>query len=519
MKTDLRGRRAVLYRRVSSDEQAREGYSLNAQSDALSRVCREGGVAIVHTVEDDGYSAQTFDRPGWRTLVAWVKENRGAVDLLLVTKWSRFSRNLAAALEQIEALRALGVEVQAAEQWVNYADPNHLYVLAINLVEPEVANRWLSINVKQGMRRAMQEGRWVSTPPVGYLRARDAADRATLVPDPVQGPLVAGAFALAADGALPIDEVFRRAKGNGLRVNKSRFHTMLRQPVYAGRIRVPAHDGEPEEHVEAVHEPLVDAATWARVQERFEAPRRRGERGPSDRYPLRGLLLCPRCGKPETASTTKGRTGRYGYYWCHRCAKEGHPNRHREIVIHGAFEEHLRAVTVPSAYVAVWRELVREMARESSASARREAATLKSQIADETTRRARAEDLYIDGQLDRAALDRATARVDSRLADLNARLTNVSAAADVEAAAHVRFALDVMGDLPSLWARGDAEAQRVLAGSIWPAGVVFDGEGFRTSPPSPVIALFDSLRGEKDETPAPRGDRRPVRYAREDSNL
>ena len=79
-------------------------------------------------------------------------------------------------------------------------------------------------------------------------------------------------------------------------------------------------------------------------------------------------------------------------------------------------------------------------------------------------------------------------------------------------------ALDVLTDLPALWARGDAEARRVLASTIWPAGVVFDGAGFGTSPASPVIALFDSARAENDGRRPRGGSRRPVRYTRVDSN-
>ena len=519
MRTDLRGRQAILYRRVSSDEQAREGYSLRSQTDALGRLCRDSGIDIVHTVEDDGYSARTFDRPGWKGLLAWLKANRGAADLLLITKWSRFSRNLNEGLAQIERLRALGIEVQAAEQWVNYADPNHLYVLAINLVEPDVANRWLSINVRQGMRRAMLEGRWVSSPPVGYLRVRDASDKASLVPDPVQGPLVAGAFVLAADGALPLDDVYRRSKANGLRVGRSRFFLMLRQPAYAGRIVVPATSDEPEQQVRAAHEPIVDAATWARVQARFEAPRRRGERGPNDAFPLRGILRCPSCGLPQSSSHNTGRSATYRYYWCHRCARSGSAHRHRVEAVHEAFETYLAGVAVPKGVAAVWREVVAETAREGAAESRRRAADVRRQIADEEGRRARAEDLYIDGRLDRVALDRASARVDERLDELGRQLRETEASADVESAAHVRFALDVLEDLPALWGRSDAEGQRVLAGSLWPDGVVFDGSGFAFERPSPVIALFETLRGETDGRRPRSGDRRPVRYTREDSNL
>ena len=77
----------------------------------------------------------------------------------------------------------------------------------------------------------------------------------------------------------------------------------------------------------------------------------------------------------------------------------------------------------------------------------------------------------------------------------------------------------MLEDLPELWGRSDAERQRVLAGSLWPDGVVFDGSGFAFERPSPVIALFETLRWETDGRRPRCGDRRPVRYTREDSNL
>lgn len=91
----------------------------------------------------------------------------------------------------------------------------------------------------------------------------------------------------------------------------------------------------------------------------------------------------------------------------------------------------------------MWRELVRETAREGAAEGKRRAAEVRRQVAEKETRRARAEDLFIDGRLDRTALDRAAARVDERPRALAAQLQDAEASADVESAVHVQFALDV----------------------------------------------------------------------------
>ena len=523
MRTDLRGRRAVIYSRVSSDEQARHGYSLGAQDEALRAFCAHAGIVVVGSYRDEGHSGKSFARPAYQQLVGEVRA--GQTDYLLVTKWSRFARNVDDARTEIRRWGERGAEVQAVEQWINYADPNHLYQLLINLVEPDVANRWLSINVRQGMRRAMLEGRWVSAPPVGYVRVRDGSDRATLALCPVQAPLVAAAFVLASDAALPVDEVYRRAKANGLRVGRSRFFDMLRQPAYVGRITVAATETDPAQSVPAQHEAIVDPQTWGRVQARLDNPRRRGERGPDDRYPLRGVLLCPTCRLPQSVTHNTGRSLVYAYYTCHRCgrseAKGGRGEAHRVRVeaAHAAAGKTFGALSLPAGVAAVWREIVREQAADTAVASRRRAVDVRRRIAEEDERRARAEDLYIDGRLSPDALARATVRADERLVALRGDLAAAEAEADTEGSAALAFALTLASDFGGLWARGDAEARRVLAGSVWPSGATFDQEGVAFRGDSPLIDLFDVLRAENDGRPPRDGDGRPVRYAREDSNL
>ncbi len=527
LRQNLSGKRAILYRRVSTDEQAKDGYSLRAQTEHLRRFCEQAGITVACEYEDDGYSGKNFERPAYRQMLL-ERDGTGA-DYLLVTKWSRFARNVDDARAEINRWASLGVEVQATEQWVNYADPNHLYVLLINLVEPDVANRWLSISVKQGMRRAMREGRWVARPPVGYRRVRDADDRPYIAPDPEQAEIVAGAFELAADPSLPLAEVHRRARRLGLNISRSSFYEMLKNPIYTGRISLTAWKDEPAEIVEALHAAIVDEHTFARVQERFApnsyASRRRGQRTPRPEFPLRGHLLCPHCKRKVTGSRVKGRSAYYAYYDCHYCSRDkarriaGVRYRHRAGVVHEAFHAFLGSVEISREFAVLHQAVSQEREREQAAQAERRARKIRAEIEQEDDRLARAEDLYIDGKLKDDALERATARYDERTTKLRATLAEVEAAAPKLSAEHTRFGYDVLADLTGLWERGDAEARGALTGSIWPAGVVFDGDGFETTPESELIVLLAGKKAEKETATDIAVGSRPVRYARQESNL
>src|SRR6202012_4232862 len=106
---------ADLYVRVSTDEQAEKGYSLRSQQEVLTRYCELNHIKVREVFIED-YSAKTFLRPEWKKLMVHLRRHKGKSDLLLFTKWDRFSRNTSDAYQMISMLKKLGVEPQAIEQ-------------------------------------------------------------------------------------------------------------------------------------------------------------------------------------------------------------------------------------------------------------------------------------------------------------------------------------------------------------------------------------------------------------------
>jgi DNA invertase Pin-like site-specific DNA recombinase len=106
---------AIIYTRVSTEEQNEKGYSLADQEDKLRRFCQNKGIEIIQHFQD-AHSAKTFDRPEFKNLLSFIKKNKGLVKKLLVVKWDRFSRNMEASLTMISQLFKLGVTVEALEQ-------------------------------------------------------------------------------------------------------------------------------------------------------------------------------------------------------------------------------------------------------------------------------------------------------------------------------------------------------------------------------------------------------------------
>ena len=130
---------AILYARVSTDEQAIKGSSLKIQEELLRQYCSLKDITVDKIFIED-YSAKTFNRPAWKMLLAEVKKAKTPPSLLLFTRWDRFSRNTGDAYYAIKTIRQLGIDPQATEQPLDLSIPENKMMLAFYLATPEVEN-------------------------------------------------------------------------------------------------------------------------------------------------------------------------------------------------------------------------------------------------------------------------------------------------------------------------------------------------------------------------------------------
>jgi site-specific DNA recombinase len=101
----------VIYIRVSTDEQAKEGVSIPAQVERLTAYCKQQGLRVVETIIDEGVSAGKFlsTRPGGSQLVELVKTRK--VKNIVAVKLDRLFRNAADALNSIDGWDKLGASL------------------------------------------------------------------------------------------------------------------------------------------------------------------------------------------------------------------------------------------------------------------------------------------------------------------------------------------------------------------------------------------------------------------------
>src|SRR6266542_2563375 len=311
---------ADLYIRVSTDEQADKGYSQRNQEEMLSKYCEINSIQVRKIIFED-YSAKTFNRPEWNKLLTELRKYKGKTGLILFTKWDRFSRNAGDAYQMISTLRRLGVEPQAVEQPLDLSIPENKMMLAFYLAAPEVENDRRALNVIYGMRRARKEGRWMATAPIGYVNRTMEGGKKYIEPYEPEASIMKWAFEEIAKGVFAAEQIRKVVNKKGIKCGRSNFWTAIRNPVYCGKIRVPRFKDEEDIIVQGQHEPIISELLFIEVQNILSG-RKRKERSAGTKItvhemmPLRGYLICPKCGRLLTGSASKGNRDYYYYYHC-----------------------------------------------------------------------------------------------------------------------------------------------------------------------------------------------------------
>ncbi len=305
--------KAVIYLRVSTKEQAEEGYSIPAQAEACRRFITDRGWKLADEYVDRGESARSADRPQLQAMLASLAED-SSIDCLVVHKLDRLARNLEDHAALRAALRKAGVQLHSVtESLEDSASGKLVEGILASIAEFDSAN--LGQEISKGLDQKAAQGGWPGRAPFGYRNVRrDAPGRrgeSVLEPDQ-QSPLVVLAFERYATGELSLASLTEALAEKGLRnrlgnpPGVSAIHRMLRNPVYPGVVRWRGVDRD------GAHPPLVSRKLYDTVQGVLDAHSSGGERSWKHDHYLKGTLVCAECGSKMYYALAKGRFGYSG---------------------------------------------------------------------------------------------------------------------------------------------------------------------------------------------------------------
>ena len=312
--------KTAIYVRVSTQEQADEGYSIDAQKERLQSYCKAKGWIVFGTYTDPGFSGSNTKRPALQRLLEDVRA--GLVDCVLVYKLDRLSRSQKDTLMLIED-EFLSRDVAFVSMSENFdtSTPLGRAMVGILSVFAQLEREQIRERMAMGRAERAKNGYFHGggCAPFGYTYS---VEDGLLHVNPVKAEIVKEVFDLFLRRT-PITSIENHlSKKYGRTLKDATVRSILSTPIYTGVI---SWEGK---NYEGKHEPIIDTATFERVQRLLKDRRRIAESRPEPFKPkhlLSGLLYCGNCGARYSAH---GRYSGHGdkktyrpYYICYSRTK------------------------------------------------------------------------------------------------------------------------------------------------------------------------------------------------------
>lgn len=321
--------RVAIYARVSTEEQAKEGFSIVAQLQTLRQYAQIYNWEVIDEYVDEGISGKSVKgRPEMKRLIKDVENER--FDAVIVWKISRLSRNMLETLMILDKFEKYNVKFISYSENFDTSSPIGRLVLQIMASIAEMERNTLAENVKLGMKQRALEGRWNGGVVFGYDTVKKE-----LVINEKEAEVVQLIFHMYANGK-GLRAISNHLNKAGYKTKRNRYFSIngvaqiLDNVIYIGKISWLKFENWDSKRrkgknpnpilVEGKHEPIISDELWSVVQARRKSKSFK-QRQSNEPFLLSGLLRCPDCGQGMVPSITTytrkdGTKRKHRYYVC-----------------------------------------------------------------------------------------------------------------------------------------------------------------------------------------------------------
>lgn len=412
----------ALYVRVSTAEQAKEGYSIDEQTARLKKYCEAHGRTDYAVYTDAGMSGANMQRAGLQSMISDARA--GKLEKVIVYKLDRLSRSQKDTLWLIEdAFMANGVDFESMTERFDTGTSFGRAMVGMLAVFAQLEREQIKERMKLGREGRAKSGKYHcgGKKPTGY----DIKD---------------GAIYINEYEALQIREAFERfAGGESLRAivrsfNEKGYTTkhgswreglllnIIGNPLYMGKIRSNGviYDG--------VHEPIIseDLYLRAQAQRRGSTKSKKGDSWRANNMLLGGRVFCKRCGARYCAFCLRSNGKNYGYYACYstrlstpHMIRDPNCNNQRYSAkeLDGIIMAEIKRLEIDTDYMS---QLISQNKAQHEADKKCDA--IKAEIEKVAGQKERLIDLYAVGDIDKKAVTQRLVALNQRETDLRAQL-------------------------------------------------------------------------------------------------
>ena len=323
MSSPKKKQQCYIYTRVSTQMQV-DGYSLDAQRERLLREAKHREMSVAAEFSDEGKSGKnTTGRPQFTEMMNRIQNgNPDGVSYVLVFKLSRFGRNTADVLNNLQLMEDYGVNLLSVDDGIDSAGAAGKLMIAVLAAVAEIERENIKAQTMAGRWQKAREGKWNGgQAPYGYK-----LENGELLIDESEVELIRVIFDKFAHTNMGYSGVAKWLNANGYTKNmrqnnlyghitESFVKKVLDNPVYIGKIVYGLHKSEKIEGTrneyhsvkqtdyelfDGKHDAIIPDELWQEVRLKRTRTGVKTERrhGPKNVHIFSGLIRCPDCGSP-----------------------------------------------------------------------------------------------------------------------------------------------------------------------------------------------------------------------------
>lgn len=313
MNMDEKIKSAGIYIRVSTFDQAREGFSLREQEERLKEFCKFKRYNIYKVYQDAGISAKNDKRPAYQEMIEDIK--KGNINVIVALKLDRLTRSVYDIEKLMKFVNDYECDIDCMADESNTTTSNGRMVMRIMTSVSQNEIEKCSERTKFGMAGAIKNGHIPNRTGLGFKR-----ENKKLVPDPLTKDIIVRIFDLYLEGKShqAISNIYNKEKVLG-KTNwyDSTIQKILSNELYKGDYVNGKRTKHPT-YYENVIEPIVSKEKWESCQYQKLRNARHYERTAT--YLFTNKLKCSKCGNFLGGhATTKTNGKKYYYYKCNTC--------------------------------------------------------------------------------------------------------------------------------------------------------------------------------------------------------
>jgi site-specific DNA recombinase len=336
-------KKALIYCRVSTEDQAKEGYSLDAQEKFCGKFAEEYGYQTTKIYRDEGKSGTSLNRPALQDLLAQCQQDK-SVNAVIVQETDRLARNTKDHLTIRAILKKADIKlISVAQPMLDDSPEGNMIdtiLASVNQFQSDINSR----KTKKGLQEKFNSGWFPGWAPLGYIN-KTVNDKNITVPDPEKWHLVKESLKMYLTGNYSAIEIADTLYKKGLtskmdkKICNSVMIHILKNPFYCGLMR-----WNDQERV-GKHEEMITLSEHKQILTIMSAHNCHASRRRKHNFLLRGFIFCDICGQRYVAE--KHRTGKkIDYYHCSARTSE-HSNKGQNISVEeleGKIEEKFKEI-------------------------------------------------------------------------------------------------------------------------------------------------------------------------------